>query len=138
VPLDGSAGSQTALAGAVRWARAEHAAVRLLYVASGDTPEPGGSEAAAARLRAGDAIRGYLVGVAGGLFGLEVELAVRFGDPAEEILREADRVGVSLIAMATHRRAEPARRLAESVADRVVQAARVPVLLVEHGEPLSA
>ena len=88
--------------------------------------------------RVSQEVRAYLRTLAATLPDLPVELAVRFGDPVEEILREADAVGAGLIAMATHRRTGIRRLVAGSVAERVERAAKVPVLLVAYGEPRAA
>jgi nucleotide-binding universal stress UspA family protein len=55
---------------------------------------------------------------------------VRFGRPAEEIISFAADMKVELIAMSTHGRSGLARWAYGSVADRVLHAARCPVLLV--------
>lgn len=60
--------------------------------------------------------------------GRDVEIVVRFGDPAEEVLAAAE--GVDLIVMATQGRGTAGRALFGSVADRVSRYARVPTLLV--------
>lgn len=65
-------------------------------------------------------------------------MAVRFGDPAEEIVREAESVGVNLVAMATHRRTGVRRLVRGSVAEKVERATTIPVLLVHYGERVAA
>ena len=55
---------------------------------------------------------------------------VSSGDPREVILKTADDVGADLIVMATHGRRGIARAFLGSVAERVVRAARIPVLTV--------
>ena len=64
------------------------------------------------------------------LHGLPVESIVRFGEPVEEILLEADASEADLIAMSTARRHRIARALRPDTADRVLQTAPVPVLLL--------
>ena len=59
-----------------------------------------------------------------------VEKAVRFGDPAEEIIKFAREQNVDLIMMATHGRTGLSRAISGSVADRVVTSGAAPVLLV--------
>src|SRR5262245_35834383 len=61
------------------------------------------------------------------LDGAPVESVVRFGDPVEEILREADAFGADLIAVSTTRRSWRDRLLG-GVADRLLNRADVPVL----------
>jgi len=80
----------------------------------------------------------YLKKVAAGLPGIEVEPVVQFGDPAAEIVREAESAGVDLIAMATHRRTGVRRLLRGSVAEKVERTTPIPVLLVRYGERVAA
>ena len=62
--------------------------------------------------------------------GLNVTASVRGGLVADTILDYAQEVQADLIAMSTHGRGGLARWVIGSVADRIVQAAKVPVLLV--------
>ena len=66
------------------------------------------------------------------LHGVPVESIVRFGEPVEEILLEADAFDADLIAVATSRRHRLARAARPDVADRVLQASPIPVLLVRE------
>lgn len=59
-------------------------------------------------------------------------IAVRSGSPAEEILTYADEIEADLICMATHARAGIGRIVLGSVAERVIQDAHLPVLLVRQ------
>jgi nucleotide-binding universal stress UspA family protein len=68
----------------------------------------------------------------------EVQVGVRFGRPAEEILTFASEVNADLIAMSAHGRSGISRWVFGSVADRVLHGALCPVLLVRatsHREP---
>lgn len=67
--------------------------------------------------------------------GIQVETVVEVGRPAETILDAAASSGADMIAMATHGRSGIRRFLIGSIADRVVQHADVPVLLVRSGHP---
>ena len=142
VPLDGSAGSETVLPTVLELAGAEGATVRLLRVTpSPDSVVMGGrviayADQEAARIE--QEILAYLRKVAVKLPGLEVEAAVRFGDPVEEIVRAAESAGVDLIALATHRRTGVSRLIKGSVAEQVERATRIPVLLVRYGEVAAA
>ncbi len=80
----------------------------------------------------------YLHEVARRLAGFPVEYAVRFGDPAEEILEESRESGADLIAMATHGRTGIARLWLGSVAEAVFRRRQVPVVLVRHKLPAAA
>ncbi|HLE43835.1 MAG TPA: universal stress protein [Methylomirabilota bacterium] len=140
VPLDGSAGSEAVLPEVGRLAEAEGAAVRLLHVAKPvaavmeeDRVVRYADQEAA---RVTQEARACLLRAAAALPGIDVDLAVRFGDPVGEIVRETERPGVKLVAMATHRRTGLGRILEGSVAERVERATRVPVLLVRYGDQL--
>jgi nucleotide-binding universal stress UspA family protein len=60
----------------------------------------------------------------------EVQVSVRFGRPADEILAFADEASADLIAMSTHGRSGISRWVLGSVADRVLHGAMCPVLIV--------
>lgn len=66
------------------------------------------------------------------LEGVPVESVVRFGDPAEEILLEADAFGADLVAVTTGPRSRLARALRPGVGEHVLRQAPVPVLLVRE------
>lgn len=142
VPLDGSAGSEAVLPTVRELARAEGATVRLLHV----TPSPDSvvmngrviayADQEAARIE--QEVLAYLRKAAAELSGLEVEAAVRFGDPVKGIVKEAESAGVDLIALATHRRTGVSRLLKGSVAEQVERATAIPVLLVRYAERVAA
>jgi len=56
---------------------------------------------------------------------------------ADEVLRQADLNAVNLIVIATHGRSGLGRWMLGSVADRVTQGAKVPVLLIRRHDPPS-
>jgi nucleotide-binding universal stress UspA family protein len=64
-----------------------------------------------------------------GLEGLAVECGVRFGDPVEQILEEAEAWGADLIAMTTRGRGCIERALMGSVAEQVFLKALTAVML---------
>ncbi|WP_437810557.1 universal stress protein [Sorangium sp. So ce1078] len=68
----------------------------------------------------------------------DVELSgvLRAGVPDEEICRLADEIGADMIVIGTHRRGAVARALLGSVAQRVVRAAKVPVLTIRGPQPV--
>jgi nucleotide-binding universal stress UspA family protein len=61
--------------------------------------------------------------------GYPTNFLIRRGSPAEAILETAANVGASLIALTTHGRTGAARWVLGSVAERVLQASRLPVLV---------
>ena len=79
-----------------------------------------------------DAVLAYLARTAARLRegGLTVTAELRTGFVADTILAYAESIGADLIAMSTHGRSGLARWLIGSVAERVVQGARVPVLVI--------
>ena len=66
------------------------------------------------------------------LDGVPVESLVRFGDPVEEILLEANAFSADLVALSARRRAWPLRALRASVGDRVARKAELPVLVLRE------
>lgn len=141
VPLDGSALAESALPHAARVASCAGAQLELLRVAhlnlappySGNEGMPLDNSAMEAHARR--LCEDYLIGVAAQLRiqGLEVSTTVSEGPDAEEILAVAEAGGADLIVMSTHGRSGVRRWLLGSVADRVLAAARIPILLVRAG-----
>jgi nucleotide-binding universal stress UspA family protein len=58
----------------------------------------------------------------------------RRGDPAVEILKTCDEEPVDLIAMSTHGRSGPGRWVLGSVTEKVLRAARLPMLVVRRAK----
>jgi nucleotide-binding universal stress UspA family protein/predicted transcriptional regulator len=69
--------------------------------------------------------------------GLDVEIAVRGGEPAESLLDLADERGAYAVVMATHGRGGLRRLVFGSVAERLLHSATVPLLLVRAGSAQS-
>ncbi|MBI1962875.1 MAG: universal stress protein [Candidatus Rokubacteria bacterium] len=143
VPLDGSAGSESVLWTVGELARVQGARVRLLRVAAAapvvraaDQRVVAFADQETARVEHEEVA--YLKQAARGLEGIPVETVIRFGDPAAEIVSEAEASGADLVAMATHQRSGVGRVLKGSVAERVERATTVPVVLVPYGEPALA
>ena len=143
VPLDGSPGSEQALAVIGEWARARGAIVRLVHVVKPleAVQADDGRVLAFADQETGrveEWIRDYFKRLEGRLPGVTVEGAVRFGDPLTEILEEAEATGVELIAMASRRRRGLGRFMTTSLTRRLRRATLIPVLVVSYGEPIAA
>jgi nucleotide-binding universal stress UspA family protein len=139
VPVDGSAAGEAVLPLMADAARGGGATVRLLHV----VPIPAALETEHGRgLADVDRVmeqahatgQSYLDGVAASMEGIPVERVVRFGDPAREILVEAEAWGADLVAV-TGMPPSPLGRLARrgGVADRVARRARVPVVVYRPG-----
>jgi len=62
---------------------------------------------------------------------VETERVLREGDPAEEIVQEAQRAGADLIVMGRHSRGTPNHWFLGSVAERVVRKTPCPVMVVK-------
>jgi nucleotide-binding universal stress UspA family protein len=67
--------------------------------------------------------------------GLKAEFAVRAGLPDDQIISMAERTSATLIVMATHGYSGLKRWALGSIADKVVQATRTPVLLIRSAVP---
>jgi nucleotide-binding universal stress UspA family protein len=117
VPLDGTPLAELALPPAVRLATAAEAEIVLVRVV-------GAPERAS---EAGDYLQATVAVLASK--GVAVSMAVRQGEPAEEILAEGRQRGVHLVLMATHARSGRDRWVAGSVAETVLKRSPVPVLL---------
>jgi nucleotide-binding universal stress UspA family protein len=138
VPLDGSPFAEQALDQAYAVAAATGASLLLVAVA----PEPDEFLAAEVgdipvwrledRLAETERLHTYLQQQAARLMnaGLTVEIQVVAGSPAPAILDTAEEAAADLIVMATHGRGGLPRLWLGSVALKVVQSARTPVLLV--------
>jgi len=73
------------------------------------------------------------IGVPSGGRIAEVQADIAIGHPAEEIIRYADENHFDLIVMATHGRSGIGRWALGSVAEKILRASRVPILLVRAG-----
>jgi nucleotide-binding universal stress UspA family protein len=143
VPLDASSFSETALPVAVDLARRTGATLGLVHVcepfwvAPGLASIPELAQVNAARMSdieresLNDA-RVYLDQRAGDLRaeGIRVVWEVRFGRPADEIMRAAETTGADLIVMATHDRRGLQRLRLGSVTTEVIQHGPTPVLTI--------
>lgn len=121
VPLDGSELAEEALPYAQAIAQRSNAPLHLTRIIPPDAP-------AAAEDEARDYLRGKAHGV-----GDRVQISIRMGDPAEQIIAGAEEMVDPVIVMTTHGRSGIGRWLYGSVADRVVRGAGMPVLLVRSG-----
>jgi nucleotide-binding universal stress UspA family protein len=138
VPLDGSSLAEAILLQVTELASLHGAEVVLLRVAHAHAfPATDEIEAQVRAVQEADA---YLAGVAQRLKagGIKVQCVVRYGQAAEEILDHAGVGGVDLIAMSTHGRSGMRRWMLGSVAEKVLRAAPVPVLLVRARGQASA
>jgi nucleotide-binding universal stress UspA family protein len=138
VPLDGSPLAEKILPEVVELATLHTSEVILLRVALAHTFP--GADQTEAQVRAVEEAEGYLADVRQRLAAgkIQVSSAVRYGHAAEEILDHAQSRSVGLIAMSTHGRSGLRRWVLGSVAEAVLRAAPVPVLLLRAELPASA
>jgi len=135
VPLSQREPAGSFVAAIADLARGAGATVRLLHVAvpTINVEDADGRVIAYADQEArrveGEA-RDYLETIAIALDGLSVELAVRFGDVAREILADADDFGADLIVLGIGRRRPWLRG---GVAKRILREAEVPVAFLRAG-----
>jgi nucleotide-binding universal stress UspA family protein len=139
VPLDRSRTAETVLPLVITLARGSGAAMRLLVVepvpesrVDRDGRVVAYADQEQARLEAEglDYLRA-LTRQCGGVS--DVECVVRFGDPVDEILREAGAFEADLIAVTTEGRSALGRTVLGSVAEQIVKKADAPVMLVRPG-----
>jgi nucleotide-binding universal stress UspA family protein len=134
VPLDEAVPADSLVEAVGTLARNAGASVRLLHVA----PVPEGvfdergrvlvyADQEMARLEAEGL--DYLHAASIGLEGIALECAVRYGDPVERILGEAEAWNADLIAMTTRGRSRIGRALLGSVAEEVFRKAPMAVTL---------
>lgn len=123
VPVDGSEASNVVAPYAAEIAERLAAEVVLLHVREDHRPFPVGADPYARLAPATEAMERAHVRATG---------IVREGDPALRILEVAEQGGMGLIAMATHGRSGLQRWVLGSVAEKVLRAAHVPMLLVRE------
>jgi nucleotide-binding universal stress UspA family protein len=135
VPLDGSESAETAVAVAADLARSSGGSVRLLRVSPVPKQWVGNYGRVVAyadqemeRLTAEG--RDYLETVGAQVPAVPIESVVRFGEPAEEILVEAEAFGADAIVLATGRLSWLKRVTGGGVGQSVVLKAPVTVVLV--------
>jgi nucleotide-binding universal stress UspA family protein len=135
VPLDGSESSEAAAAVAADLARGSGGCVRLVQV----YPVPQQLMGAFGRVVAyadqemerltGEG-RDYLESVEARLGSVPAESVVRFGEPAEEILTEAEAFDADAIVLTTARRTGLSRLGRGGLGERLLHDSTVPVVLV--------
>lgn len=130
VPLDGSAFSERALPMAALLAQTMRSQVILMRATSAAVFP--GADATEAQVQAVAEARAYLASLATELVdqGLQVEVAVPYGDAAESILLEIGLRNADLVVMCTHGRSGLGRWIYGSVAEQVLARSPAPILLV--------
>lgn len=133
VATDFSADSELALEQARAHARLTNAAVLLVHVLHRPSQDEGeGMLHEGAYADPSAALTERLKETAEGVRDVACEYALLRGDPAEAILRIADKEGVAMIVMGTHGRSGVFRVLMGSVAEEVIRKAACPVMIVKR------
>jgi len=139
VPVDRTGHNAAVLAAAGELAKKASAVVRLMHVSP--VPEPVVVDGRTVSYSDQEEERVEQEGIAelhaaaAQLKGVPVEYVVRLGNPAEEIVREAEEVNADLIVMATHKRTGVRRLIQGSIAEDVERTTKLPVLLVPYDGP---
>ena len=141
VPFDGSATAAAGLGPAVKFAQLFNATGVILHVVPPYVPPgpilPGMEPLLPPEIPEPDAEEDSATAAAASRFEAVDLPAVRrtvIGDPASAILDHAFEAGVDLIAMATHGRSGVSRWAMGSVAERVLRASTVPMLITRASE----
>lgn len=134
-PLDRTPEAEAVLPYVAALARGEGATVRLLHVAAvPDTVVNTEGQVLAyadqEMARVETESRDYLEAQEPRLSGVPVECAVRFGDPVEQILAEADAFGAEVIVVTSGHRRGLSRLLLGSTAGQLCSSTALPVLVV--------
>src|SRR5262245_4953264 len=134
VPLDEAVHAESMVKTIGTLARDTGATVRLLHVAPiPDTVVDDDGRVLAYADQEGERLEAealdFLHAAAIGLEGVAVECGVRFGDPVEQILAEADEWDADLVAMTTRGRSCIERAVMGSVAEQVFRKAPMAVTL---------
>ncbi len=132
LPLDGSVGSEAILPHAMLLARAYGAALQLLYVATPSGVEADDSKLRGWRDREKRRMETRFCEIERQEPGISCEQAIDEGDPAMRILERSEKQAGSVIVMGSHGRTGFSRWVYGSVSEKVLQAARVPVLVARH------
>lgn len=128
VPLDGALGSEATLPHAFHLARATGASIELLHVSSGPDDPDRRTWHQKERRR----IEAEFDVIERSERSLKITRAFGEGDPATRILESAEKEPASIIAMGSHGRTGFSRWTFGSVSEKVLQAARCPVLIARH------
>lgn len=140
VPTDGSEEVESAVEMALELARTHDATLHVLFIVDPPRSISGAGEGFTGldnlldELEAEGQRATERVAERGDDSGVEVETAVRRGNPHDDVLAYADEHDVDLIVMGTHGRTGVKRALLGSVTENVVRHSEIPVLTV-HREP---
>ena len=129
LPLDTSNTDKAIVAHVRALATAMHSRVVILHVVTGPQAEWNGPDAAGEKV---ERIRAYLESVRADLAsaGLQAQVDLGFGEPAQEIVRWVEKNGCDLVAMGTHGHKWLSDIVLGFTASRVQHALSVPVMML--------
>lgn len=140
-PLDGSPRAELILPRLAPLWKQDASELMLVHSVPAHSPGNGGYETTPSLMHQREDAEAYLQGVARRCrdAGANVQTRVLEGSPSGAILDAAGREGATMIAMTTHGRTGILRWIMGGVANQVLRASRVPVLLVRssHSSDLS-
>jgi len=129
LPLDASTTDKAIIAHVRALATAMRSRVVLLHVVTGPQAEWNGPDAAGEKV---ERTKAYLEDVRSQVAaaGINVQLALAFGEPAQQIVRWVEQNGCDLVAMGTHGHKWLSDIVLGFTASRVQHALSVPVLML--------
>jgi nucleotide-binding universal stress UspA family protein len=125
VPLDGSGLAEGVLRFVSQFAEGYRTPLLLATVIDPDSSEGSGSGAERIALERLEALVSRVAG-----WGLQADTLVSTGPPAKMIVEMAGQEGCDLIAMSTHGRGGLGRAILGSVADELIRASDLPILVI--------
>ncbi|MBV8879881.1 MAG: universal stress protein [Planctomycetaceae bacterium] len=132
VPLDESIGSEAILPFAMDLARAYGATVELLHVTAESGVEADDSKLRAWHAKERKRMDARFDEIEKGVRDVKCARVCQEGDPAMRIMERVEKEPASIIAMANHGRTGFSRWIYGSVCEKILQAARCPVLIARH------
>jgi nucleotide-binding universal stress UspA family protein len=132
VPLDGALGSEASLPHAALLARAYGASIELIHVTSESGVEADDSKLRNWHSKEKRRLEAEFDAIERSEPGLGFTRVFAEGDPATRILERIEKEPASVIAMGSHGRTGWSRWMFGSVSEKVLQAAKCPVLIARH------
>ena len=132
VPLDGALGSEATIPHAAHIARATGALIELLHVTSESGVEADDSKLRNWHQREKRRVDADFDAIEKSEPDLKFVRVFEEGDPATRILERVEKEPASIIAMGSHGRTGFSRWMFGSVSEKILQAAKCPVLIARH------
>ena len=132
VPLDGALGSEASLPHAVHLSRSYGAPIELLHVSAESGVEAGDSKLRNWHVKERKRMEAEFDQIEKSEPKIKFTRVFVEGDPATRILERVEKEPASVIAMGSHGRTGFSRWMFGSVSEKVLQAAKCPVLIARH------